>query len=292
MLEYPFEHWWRHVFSVWEMKVRATTAITLSIAGSDSGGGAGIQADIKAISATGGYACTVVTALTAQNTVGVQGLFPVAPAFIRQQLDSVFSDLDVRALKIGMLGDTATIACVAQALADYAPPCVILDPVMVATSGDLLLPADAVGALKDQLLPLANLITPNLYEAQVLLGESGEEFPQSTDQLADMARRLGQLGAGAVLLKGGHGRGEFTTDIYCQQGQCRTFSSKRVPTLNTHGTGCSLSSAIASYVAQGSSLEQAVAQAKPYISQAIATADQLSVGRGHGPVNHFHALDC
>ncbi|HBR96975.1 MAG TPA: bifunctional hydroxymethylpyrimidine kinase/phosphomethylpyrimidine kinase, partial [Gammaproteobacteria bacterium] len=165
----------------------ASTPITLSIAGSDSGGGAGIQADIKAISATGGYACTAITALTAQNTLGVQAIHAVPPAFIRQQLDSVFSDLDVRAVKVGMLGDVATIRCVAEAVRDYQPPAVIVDPVMVATSGDVLLEPAAVSSLRDELLPLADLITPNLYEAQVLLGQRGAPLPETEAELRVMA---------------------------------------------------------------------------------------------------------
>ncbi len=266
------------------------TAITLSIAGSDSGGGAGIQADIKAISATGGYACTVVTALTAQNTLGVQGIHGVPPAFIRQQLDSVFSDLDIKAVKVGMLGDAATIECVAQALRDFKPQNVILDPVMVATSGDLLLQLEAVAALKEQLLPLADLITPNLYEALVLLGEDLEHIPHAPEELEQMARRLDALGAGAVLLKGGHGSGPQSVDVLCRDGQCQHLSAERVATQNTHGTGCSLSSAIASYCAQGLVLDAAVARGKSYISAAIAHADALQVGAGSGPVHHFHAL--
>lgn len=267
------------------------TAITLSIAGSDSGGGAGIQADIKAISATGGYACTVLTALTAQNTLGVQGIHSVPAAFIRQQCDSVFADLAVQAVKVGMLADAATINCVAQALQHYRPKLVILDPVMVASSGDLLLQPEALECLQQQLIPLSDLITPNLYEAQVLLGESGAALPSSLDEMKDMALRLQQQGAKAVLLKGGHGSGQSSSDVLCQNGECEVFVAARTATKNTHGTGCSLSAAIASYGAQGESLNRAVARAKSYITAAIAHADQLQVGTGAGPVHHFFERD-
>jgi hydroxymethylpyrimidine/phosphomethylpyrimidine kinase len=265
------------------------TPITLSIAGSDSSGGAGIQADIKAISATGGFACTAITALTAQNTLGVQGISPVPLDFIRQQIDSVFDDLDVRAVKIGMLGDADTIQCVASALAHHKPAVVIVDPVMVASSGDLLLQKEAVSALQLHLLPLADLITPNLYEAQVLLWEAGQALPQNDYEMIAMAKRLEQQGAKAVLLKGGHGLGMQSTDVLCENGEHTLLHGPRYPTENTHGTGCSLSSAIASYCAQGMALHTAVELGKGYISQAIAGADRLAVGAGAGPVDHFFA---
>ena len=267
------------------------TPIVLSIAGSDSGGGAGIQADIKAISATGGFACTAITALTAQNTLGVQGISPVPQAFIRQQIDSVFDDIAVRAVKVGMLGDAPTIECVAQALVHHRPEVVVLDPVMVASSGALLLQPEAVDALQLHLLPLADLLTPNLYEAQVLLGEINQTLPQSDDEMIVMAQRLDRLGAKAVLLKGGHREGDKSTDVLCRKGECTLLHGTRYQTQNTHGTGCSLSSAIASYCAQGMDLTEAVEYAKRYISEAIASADQLSVGSGSGPVDHFFALN-
>lgn len=266
------------------------TPITLSIAGSDSSGGAGIQADIKAISSTGGFACTAITALTAQNTLGVQGISPVPLDFIRQQIDSVFDDLNVLAVKVGMLGDVDTIECVARALAHHQPQAVVLDPVMVASSGDLLLQKDAVSALQQHLLPLADLLTPNLYEAQVLLGDTGQTLPQNDNEMIAMAKRLDQLGAKAVLLKGGHGSGSQSTDVLYQSDEHTLLSSPRYDTTNTHGTGCSLSSAIASYCAQGMDLHSAVEHAKRYISQAIASADRLVIGAGAGPVDHFFAL--
>lgn len=269
----------------------STTPITLSIAGSDSGGGAGIQADIKAISATGGYACTAITALTAQNTLGVQGISPVPTDFIRQQIDSVFNDLKVRAVKVGMLGDVATIECVAQALKHHQPDVVVLDPVMVTSSGHLLLEADAVNALKEQLLPLADVLTPNLYEAQVLLGEQGQALPESDAEMIAMAGRLHHLGTPAILLKGGHGTGPSSSDVFWSKGSATVLQAQRYPTKNTHGTGCSLSSAIASYSAQGMDLHTAVKRAKTYISSAIANADRLTIGSGAGPVDHFFALE-
>jgi len=266
-----------------------STAITLSIAGSDSGGGAGIQADIKAISATGGYACTVLTALTAQNTLAVQAIHSVPPAFIRQQIDSVFADLPVLAVKVGMLADADTINCVAEALLHYQPKTVILDPVMVASSGDLLLQPQALSSLQNSLIATADLITPNLYEAQVLLGETSSPLPNTLLQMQDMALRLQRQGAKAVLLKGGHGTGSTSTDVLCVDGSCEAFEAERVQTKNTHGTGCSLSAAIASYCAQGHDLHDAVARAKQYISAAIAHADQLQIGAGAGPIHHFYA---
>lgn len=264
-----------------------STPITLSIAGSDSGGGAGIQADIKAISATGGYACTAITALTAQNTQGVSGILPVAPDFIRQQLDAVFTDLSVQAVKIGMLGDAATIECIADALRFYGAKNIILDPVMVATSGDLLLPHDAVESLKSALIPLADLITPNLYEALVLLGKNPEEMPNTRAELNALAQALSSLGAGGVLLKGGHMQGAESVDVLLKDGELQTYTSPRYDTQNTHGTGCSLSSAVASYCAQGYDMSTAVELGKSYISRAIAHADELAIGQGHGPVHHF-----
>lgn len=270
-----------------------TTPITLTIAGSDSSGGAGIQADIKAISATGGYACSVLTALTAQNTMGVDKVMAIEPDFIRAQLDSVFLDLDVRAVKIGMLADQTVIRCVASALRDYRPEFIVLDPVMVATSGDLLLLESAVDTLIQELVPLATIITPNLFEGQVLLGRSVEDIPRSVAQCEALAQELMTLGCRNVLLKGGHIKGSsesidcwHSTDSIPQQ-----FSSPRVKTRNTHGTGCTLSSAMASYLAQGHSLRNAIRLAKGYLYQALQQADKLEVGQCAGPVNHFFMLE-
>ena len=266
------------------------TPITLTIAGSDSGGGAGIQADIKAISATGGYACSAITALTAQNTRGVTGIHPVPVAFIRQQLDTVFADLDIRAVKIGMLGDVDTIDAVADALRQHNPPLIVLDPVMVTSNGDMLLAQEAVDRLLQRLVPLADLITPNLPEAMTLLGLPGGGFPAAEEALDDIAQRLQALGARASLVKGGHQTGSNSTDVLAYSGGLQRYSTLRIHTPNTHGTGCTLSAAIASYLAQGEDIRNAVRRAKDYITAAIRAGDRLRVGGGRGPVDHFYHL--
>ncbi|ETI62225.1 bifunctional hydroxymethylpyrimidine kinase/phosphomethylpyrimidine kinase [Marinomonas profundimaris] len=261
------------------------TPIVLTIAGSDSGGGAGIQADIKAISATGSYACSVITAITAQNTLGVSAIFPIPLEHIEKQLDAVFSDLNIVAVKVGMLADSDTIKLVAAKLKQYQPAFLVVDPVMVATSGDLLLQASAISTLKSELLPLADLITPNLPEAAALT-----DSPLPTDDLAmrAMVDQLRQLEVKTVLLKGGHLEQEDnSTDLLILADRIEELSAKRTPTQNTHGTGCTLSSAIASYLAQGHDLLHAVQLGKNYISKAIEHADELNIGAGHGPVNHF-----
>ena len=271
--------------------MREHTPIVLTVAGSDSGGGAGIQADIKAISATGSYACSVITALTAQNTLGVTGIFTVPAAFIRQQLDAVFCDLDVQAVKIGMLGDSKTIECIAKAMHDYRPKHIVLDPVMVATSGDLLLPKEAIDSLKSLLIPMASIITPNVPEAIALMDHHQNNLPNTEQGLVHLATELTALSTAAVLVKGGHQKTSNSIDIFVHENQLERLSAPRTDTRNTHGTGCSLSSAIASYLAQGDGLFDAVKKAKTYISHAIAAADRLDIGRGHGPVHHFFALD-
>lgn len=262
-----------------------TTPIVLTIAGSDSGGGAGIQADIKAMSATGSYACSVITAITSQNTRGVTAIHPIPLAHIESQLDAVFTDLNVVAVKVGMLADAEIIKVVAAKIRQYQPKHLVVDPVMVATSGDLLLEQSAISTLKQELLPLADLITPNLPEGAALIGG---EVPQDEEQMGAMIESLRVLGAKAVLLKGGHlEKDQNSNDLLIEQESSELLSAKRVATKNTHGTGCTLSSAIASYLAQGNRLHKAVYLGKQYISQAIAHADQLDVGQGHGPVNHF-----
>lgn len=262
-----------------------STPIVLTIAGSDSGGGAGIQADIKAMSATGSYACSVITAITAQNTLGVSAIFPIPLEHVEKQLDAVFTDLNVVAVKVGMLADSETIKLVAAKLKQYHPEFLVVDPVMVATSGDLLLKASSIDTLKSELLPLADLITPNLPEAAALTNS-----PLPTDDLSmrAMVDKLRQLNLNAVLLKGGHlEKEDNSTDLLIFDDRIEEFTGKRIQTLNTHGTGCTLSSAIASYLAQGNDLQQAVQLGKNYISHAIAHADELDIGAGHGPVNHF-----
>lgn len=263
------------------------TATALTIAGSDSGGGAGIQADLKTFSALGVYGCSVLAALTAQNTQGVQGIFPVDPAFVGQQLDSVMSDIAVDAVKIGMLGGPEVIAVVADGLARWRPRWVVLDPVMVAKGGDRLLRDDAVTALRERLLPLASLITPNLPEAAALLGEP---VASQRRQMAGVAARLQGLGARDVLLKGGHLEGPESPDLLLHGGELHWLEAARVPTRHTHGTGCTLASATAAFLARGRPLPQAVAEAKAYLTAAIASADALEVGQGVGPVHHFHSL--
>ncbi len=255
----------------------------LSIAGSEPSGGAGIQADLKAISANGGYGMAALTGLTAQNTCGVSGIHMVPPAFIAAQIQAVFEDIRVDAVKIGMLGDAAVIAAVAQALDGCACP-IVLDPVMVAKSGDRLLAAQAVAALRDQLIPRATVITPNLPEAADLLN-----CPEAQDraQMEEQAAALLELGSGLVLLKGGHLGGYDSPDLLMSANRRSWLEGPRHATRNSHGTGCSLSSALATALVLSEDAEQAVRSAKAYVSNAISGSDRLCVGRGHGPLDHF-----
>ncbi|HEX7884137.1 MAG TPA: bifunctional hydroxymethylpyrimidine kinase/phosphomethylpyrimidine kinase [Afipia sp.] len=262
--------------------------IALTIAGSDSSGGAGIQADLKTFAACGVYGASAITALTAQNTKGVTGIHDVPADFITAQIDAVFSDLDVKAVKIGMVARHEAIEAIAAALDRWAPKHVVLDPVMVATSGDRLLSRDAVDALRAKLFPRAGLITPNLPEAAALLGEA---IAETDAEIERQGRALLAFGCPAVLIKGGHGHGPESTDYLISDNSMIRLAAPRIATSNTHGTGCSLSSAIAAGLAKGNSLEAAVRAAKAYVSAAIAASDQLDVGRGHGPIHHFHALD-
>jgi len=261
------------------------TPIALTIAGSDSSGGAGIQADLKTFAALGVYGASVITALTAQNTTGVSGIHQVPAEFITAQIDAVFSDLAVGAVKIGMVAQPASIDAIVAGLKRWSPKHVVLDSVMVATSGDRLLAAEAVDALRTRLIPLASVITPNLPEAAALLDE-----PVATSEVAveSQGKRLLAMGCRAVLIKGGHGQGAESTDYFIDAEKTITLAAPRVATKNTHGTGCSLSSAIAAGLAKGDGLETAVRNAKAWISAAIAAADRFSVGHGHGPVHHFH----
>lgn len=261
--------------------------IALTIAGSDSGGGAGIQADLKTFSALGVYGASVVTALTAQNTLGVQAIHDVPPDFVTAQCDSVFSDLAVAAVKIGMLSRASVIAAVAASLDRHAGTIpVVLDPVMVATSGDRLVGDDAVAALRGTLMRRADLITPNLPEAAALLDEP---VAASEADAESQGQRLVERGARAVLIKGGHAGGSESADLLVTPTCVRRFSAARAPTRNTHGTGCTLSSAVAAGLARGLALPDAIEAAKTYVSGAIAAADRLAIGRGHGPVHHFFA---
>ncbi|HSF63970.1 MAG TPA: bifunctional hydroxymethylpyrimidine kinase/phosphomethylpyrimidine kinase [Paracoccaceae bacterium] len=257
----------------------------LSIAGSDPSGGAGIQADVKAISARGGYAMAAITALTAQNTQGVTGVRMVAPAFVAAQIAAIRADVRVDAVKIGMLGTAPIIRAVARALADIGAP-IVLDPVMVAKGGDRLLRTDAVAALR-RLLARATVITPNLPEAADLLDQPEAHTPAAMET---QARALLALGPGAVLLKGGHLPGGDCPDLLADAGGLTWLPGPRHATQRTHGTGCTLSAALATGLGHGLTLARAAAEAKAYVARAIATADALTVGQGHGPTHHFHAL--
>ena len=260
------------------------TAIAVTIAGSDSGGGAGLQADLKTFSALGVYGASVVTALTAQNTKGVSAIADLTADFITAQIDAVFSDLDVQAVKIGMLSKTGVIEAVAAGLDRYAITNTVLDPVMVATSGDRLIDQSAVAHLQNYLFPRAILITPNLLEAAALTDEPVATTPE---HMLAQGRRLLAQGAKAVLMKGGHGTSQDCTDLLITPEGHEAFTSPRLPTHNTHGTGCTLSSAIAAGLAKGLPLPQAVAAAKHYLTGALRAADHLHIGHGHGPVHHF-----
>ena len=261
--------------------------IALTIAGSDSSGGAGIQADLKTFAAFGVYGASVVTALTAQNTRGVTGIHLVPADFVTAQIDAVFSDLAVNAVKIGMVAQVATIDAIVAGLTQWSPKHVVLDPVMVATSGDRLLATDAVEALRTKLIPRASLITPNLPEAAALLDEP---VALSEAAIESQGKRLLALGCPAVLIKGGHGQGTESIDYLIGGNGIIALAAPRIATRNTHGTGCSLSSAIAAGLAKGEDMETAVRNAKVWVSAAIAAADRLGVGHGNGPIHHFHGF--
>jgi hydroxymethylpyrimidine/phosphomethylpyrimidine kinase len=262
-------------------------ANVLTIAGSDSGGGAGVQADLKTFSALGTYGCSVFAALTAQNTRAVTAIHDVPPEFITAQLDAVFDDIEIAAVKLGMLSRPEAIEAVADGLRRHGARSIVIDPVMVAKSGARLLREEAVSALKTQLLPLATLITPNLPEAGVLL-----DLEPASDAagMIEMASALRELGPQAVLVKGGHLEGPESIDVLDDAGEPQVLVASRVATSNTHGTGDTLSSAIAAFLARGHGLREAVREAKAYLTDALRASDQLSVGHGHGPVHHFHAL--
>ncbi|GJD53171.1 Hydroxymethylpyrimidine/phosphomethylpyrimidine kinase [Methylobacterium crusticola] len=265
------------------------TPIALTVAGSDSSGGAGIQADLKTFAALGVYGASVITALTAQNTRGVQAIHDVPPDFVARQIESVLADLAVAAVKIGMLSREPVIAAVAEGLARLAPGLpLVLDPVMVATSGDRLLADAAVEALRRHLIPRALVLTPNLAEAAVLLGEG---LAPDEAAMLDQGRRLLALGPGAVLMKGGHAAGPESADLLIGPGGAvLRLAGPRIATRNTHGTGCTLSSALAAGLARGLALPEAARAAKAYVAAAIAASERLTIGQGHGPVHHFHAL--
>lgn len=264
-------------------------ANVLTIAGLDPSGGAGILADVKAMSACGTYGMAVVAALTAQNTCGVSGWQPVAPDFVRAQIDAIFEDIRVDAVKIGMLGTPEVIDAVAEALERHRPPFVVLDPVMVAKGGDRLLAKEAESALCERLLPLTTVITPNLPEAAVLAGEA--EIRERGEMPALARKLLERLAPDAwVYLKGGHLTESESPDLLLSRETSLTFEAPRIATKNTHGTGCTLSAAIAAQLGRGETVPEAVRKAKAYVYEAIAHADELGVGHGHGPTNHFATL--
>lgn len=260
----------------------------LSIAGSDSGGGAGIQADIKAISACGSYAATAITAITVQNTVGVSNVHAVPNNILAEQIEAVLSDIGADAIKIGMLHSSETIQVVADALDKYQIENVVLDPVMVATSGDKLLQDEAISTLKEVLIPKVKVITPNIPEAEILLGKkipSQEEIFTSAEELAEMYKV-------SVLLKAGHLSEDELIDVFYdfEKGESLKMKSERLSTKNTHGTGCTMSSAFAAYLSQGFKVQEAAQMAKNYINEAIKAGADYEIGAGHGPVNHFYNL--
>jgi hydroxymethylpyrimidine/phosphomethylpyrimidine kinase len=262
------------------------TAIAVTIAGSDSGGGAGVQADLKTFSALNVYSASVITAITAQNTQGVSAIHDVPAHMIAAQIDAVFSDLAVNAVKVGMLSAPVAIATVAAGLDRWRATLVVLDPVMIATSGDRLLAPDAIEILKRDLIPRALIVTPNLHEAAAL---TGAPLAQNEDDMRAQAQALLGIGAKAVLIKGGHAQSADATDLLVTRDAVARFTAQKIDTRNTHGTGCTLSSAIAAGLAKGLALAEAVADAKAYVTAAIAAADELAIGHGHGPVHHFHA---
>jgi hydroxymethylpyrimidine/phosphomethylpyrimidine kinase len=266
----------------------AQTPVALTIAGSDSSGGAGIQADLKTFTALGVYGASVLTALTAQNTRGLTAILPVPPEFVTQQIDAVAGDLKIAAVKTGMLNDRATVRAVVEGVRRHGLHPLVVDPVMVATSGDMLLQPDAVEAVRRDLLPLADIITPNLAEAARLL-----DLPVAADEaeMEAQARALLALGPTAVLLKGGHGKASDAVDILVTRvAPPVRLALPRIDTANTHGTGCTLSAAIAAGLARGESLRDAVALAKRFVHAALAAGRALKIGSGPGPVDHLHTL--
>ncbi|CAM3486351.1 bifunctional hydroxymethylpyrimidine kinase/phosphomethylpyrimidine kinase [Halomonas lysinitropha] len=258
---------------------------TLTIAGSDPSGGAGIQADLKTLSALGTYATSVITALTAQNTRGVSGVHPVPVEFIAAQLETLLADVDIDAVKIGMVASREVADVIREALTLRRPGWIVLDPVMVAKSGDILVDDAGIAAVRERLVPLADLITPNLPEAAVLLGCP---VPEDRAGMEALVPALRDLGAGATLLKGGHLEGGECPDLLITAQAANWIEGHRIDTTNLHGTGCTLSSAICARLAHGDALPDAVATAKTWLSRALEESHRLDVGQGRGPVHHFH----
>ena len=267
--------------------------VVLTIAGSDSCGGAGVQADIKAISATGSYAASAITAVTVQNTLGVQAVHNVPVDIVKGQIEAVVSDIGADAIKIGMLSSAELVLAVRDSIGSLSVENIVLDPVMVSTSGHTLLASDAIGVLASQLAPLARVVTPNIPEAQILLGEKitdQNELPSTARALSEKLSSRGRKVS--VLMKAGHLEDERLVDYFynAEEDHVVPLESSRVHSPNTHGTGCTLSSALASFLAQGFSLDEAARRAKDYIARAIEDGASYTIGHGHGPVNHFWML--
>ena len=262
-----------------------TPSIVLTVAGSDSSGGAGIQADIKTISAMGSYACSVITSITAQNTLGVQAIHPIPSDMVRQQIESVMDDLHPKAIKIGMVCDKDIALTIAESICKYQPRWVVYDPVMVSTSGHKLMTDDTIDIIRQKLIPQATLITPNLHEAKILLGNSLKD----EDEMKKGAELLGKTYSCSVLIKGGHlGSDEMCDILYdTTEKQCFCYHAPKIESRNLHGTGCTLSSAIATKLSQGHPLKEGIALAKDYVTKAIDASKNMHIGNGYGPLWHF-----
>lgn len=259
----------------------------LTIAGSDCSGGAGIQADIKTISALGGYAASAITAITVQNTLGVTGIHPVPASYVKAQIEAVMTDIKPSAVKIGMINDVEIVKAIAESIKEYRPKFVVFDPVMVSTSGCKLIEDKAIEAIKKELIPLSTIITPNLSEAVVLTGDSIGDVASMTAA----GNKILESGCGAVLIKGGHLEGNDMCDVLCIKGENTPYiyMASKISSKNTHGTGCTLSSSIATYLALGETLREAVRKAKDYVHKGILNGKDVCIGSGHGPLNHFYS---
>ncbi|WP_300796354.1 bifunctional hydroxymethylpyrimidine kinase/phosphomethylpyrimidine kinase [uncultured Bacteroides sp.] len=259
----------------------------LTIAGSDCSGGAGIQADIKAISALGGYAASAITAITVQNTCGVTGIHPVPASYVKAQIEAVMTDIKPSAIKIGMINDVEIVKAIAESIKEYKPKFVVFDPVMVSTSGCKLIEDKAIEAIKEELIPLSTIITPNLSEAMVLTGDNISDAASMTAA----GNKILESGCGAVLIKGGHLEGNDMCDVLCIKGENTPYiyTASKISSKNTHGTGCTLSSSIATYLALGETLQEAVRKAKDYVHKGILNGKDVCIGSGHGPLNHFYS---
>ncbi len=262
--------------------------MALTIAGSDSSGGAGIQADLKTFAALGVYGASAITAITAQNTTGVRAVHAVPPDIVAAQIDAVREDLAINAIKIGMVFSAAIVAAIADSLERHRRVAVVVDPVMIATSGDRLIDATASEVLVKRLFPISACVTPNLAEAAALTGQC---MASSEAEMARQGKAILELGAHAVLMKGGHATGENSVDLLITATDTHRYTAQRITSRNLHGTGCTLASAIAAELAKGASLIAAIESAKSYLTRAIAAGANQRIGHGHGPVHHFHAFD-